>query len=114
MYVMANRNDPNPKGLLSDDFKDTKKSRKPKLVTVSQHLWATSPAVTRIRKPKPNNQTQNRSWFDKEMWLADWVVAGQGSKVVFSIDAGASESREWYYGIAILETQGLIDFKEAQ
>lgn len=48
------------------------------------------------------------------MWLADWVVAGQGSKVVFSIDAGASESREWYYGIAILETQGLIDFKEAQ
>lgn len=48
------------------------------------------------------------------MWLADWVVAGQGSKVVFSIDAGASESREWYYGIAILETQELIDFKEAQ
>lgn len=36
MYVMANRNDPNPKGLLSDDFKDTKKSRKPKLVTNSQ------------------------------------------------------------------------------
>ena len=30
---MAHRNDANPKELLSNDFKDTKKSRKPKLVS---------------------------------------------------------------------------------
>lgn len=31
--MMAHRNDPNSKELLSNDFKDTKKSRKPKLVS---------------------------------------------------------------------------------
>ena len=31
--MMAHRNDPNSKELLSNDFKDTKKSIKPKLVS---------------------------------------------------------------------------------